>query len=114
MSDVATTILTDDKSSKPWQFKKGNNANPAGRPVGSRNKLGEKFVADVLAAWEREGPAVLAAMIEKRPWAFANLVAQIIPKEFNIDKDLFKDTDDADIAKMLFQLKDALAAREQK
>ncbi|MGO4449093.1 hypothetical protein AB4Y96_09210 [Phyllobacterium sp. TAF24] len=37
------------------QFKPGN----PGRPEGSRNKLGEQFLSDLLASWEANGPDVI-------------------------------------------------------
>jgi hypothetical protein len=48
------------------QLKKGFTANPAGRPKGSRNKLGEAFVNDLYNDYLQHGPEVIAAVRETR------------------------------------------------
>lgn len=63
------------------QFKAGN----PGRPKGSRNKLGEAFIEDLLAAWESRGPEVITTVIEKRPQDFLKVVASLMPKDFNVN-----------------------------
>ena len=57
--------LTDGKSApkkhrglcKPW--KPGESGNPAGRPKGSRNKLGEEFITGLCHDWCQHGAAAL-------------------------------------------------------
>ena len=46
---------TEQKAGKkpPHRFGPGNNANPAGRPKGSRNKLGEEFICALHADFGR-------------------------------------------------------------
>ncbi|SDP08860.1 hypothetical protein [Phyllobacterium sp. OV277] len=63
------------------QFKVGN----TGRPKGTRNKLGEAFLEDLLAAWESKGPAVIHTVIEKRPQDFLKVVASLMPKDLNVN-----------------------------
>jgi Family of unknown function (DUF5681) len=36
-------------------FKPGQSGNPAGRPLGSRNKLSEAFLADFYQVWQERG-----------------------------------------------------------
>jgi hypothetical protein len=38
-----------------------------GRPVGSRNRLSENFLADLQADWEQHGNEILSIMREKHP-----------------------------------------------
>lgn len=59
------------------QFKPGN----PGRPKGARNKLGEKFLEDMLAAWEDKGIGAIERVIIERPQDFLKVVASILPKE---------------------------------
>ncbi|MBZ3693239.1 hypothetical protein [Phyllobacterium calauticae] len=63
------------------QFKAGN----SGRPKGTRNKLGEAFLEDLLVAWEAQGPAVIHTVIEKRPQDFLKVVASLMPKDLNVN-----------------------------
>ncbi|NRQ13451.1 hypothetical protein [Ensifer sesbaniae] len=63
------------------QFKPGN----PGRPKGARNKLGEMFIEDMLAAWESKGAAAIHTVIEKRPQDFLKVVASLMPKDLNVN-----------------------------
>lgn len=63
------------------QFKAGN----PGRPKGARNRLGEAFIEDLLAAWESQGPTVITTVIEKRPQDFLKVVASLMPKDLNVN-----------------------------
>ena len=42
----------------PW--KKGHSGNPAGRPKGSRDKLSERFYAQVAEDWAEHSAEVIA------------------------------------------------------
>lgn len=66
----------------PW--KPGQSGNPAGRPVGSRNKLGEHFIQDVYDHWKRNGIQAIQTVFEKRPHEYLKVVASLLPKEFHI------------------------------
>ena len=48
------------------RFLPGNSGLP-GRPLGSHNKLAEKFKADLVAEWERRDPQVLREL-KPRSW----------------------------------------------
>tara|TARA_R110002020_G_scaffold71096_6_gene184048 strand:- start:176 stop:574 length:399 start_codon:yes stop_codon:yes gene_type:complete len=66
---------------KEHQFKPGNK----GRPKGSRNKLGEAFVADMLADWEKHGAKTIQKVREERPADYVKVVASILPKDVNVN-----------------------------
>lgn len=64
-----------------YQFKPGN----PGRPKGSRNKLGEAFLEDMLADWEANGPAAIREVRETKPDAYLKVVASILPRDLNVN-----------------------------
>ena len=39
----------------PWCFQPGQSGNPAGRPLGARNRLAETFLEDIYAVWRQHG-----------------------------------------------------------
>lgn len=60
---------------------------PPGRPkgrTGSRAKLAKRFFEDTYAAWEEQGPSVLARAAFHDPVAFANMVARLMPQKIEV------------------------------
>jgi hypothetical protein len=62
----------------------GVSGNPAGRPVGSRNRLTNALVADLTASWEKHGPAVLERLRIDDPATYARLAVSLVPKDVQI------------------------------
>jgi len=67
------------------RFVTGGKPGP-GRPKGSRNKLEEDFVADMVEAWRLYGKDALAKTAEKEPAKFAQIAASILPKQTNVTR----------------------------
>jgi hypothetical protein len=65
---------------KKGQFAAGHK-NLGGRRRGSRNRLGEQFLADLKAEWMRSGRKALARTAEAEPVAFCKIVSGLMPKE---------------------------------
>jgi hypothetical protein len=79
------------------QFKPGN----PGRPKGSRNKLGEAFIADLFATWQQRGLSAIERVIDEKPEAYLKLIASLLPKNVNLKHDHLDDlTDDQLIRKL--------------
>ena len=67
---------------KPWV--KGQSGNPAGRPVGSRQKIAEYIIRDIASDWQVNGARALAELAKTDVAAYCKLAAGLIPKEFNL------------------------------
>jgi uncharacterized protein DUF5681 len=62
-------------------FKPGQSGNPSGRPKGSRHKLSEAFLAELLADFEAGGRAAIERCRPERPDVYVRLVASLLPKQ---------------------------------
>ena len=110
MTKEPKTVSTDEK---PWQFKAGQpSANPAGRPKGSRNKLGEAFVAALHADFIEHGPAVIETVRLEKPDQYLKVIAAVVPKELNIRTDAFDGIADEQLAAIVAAARSALGIAE--
>lgn len=89
-------------------FEPGQSGNPAGRPKGARNKLGEQFIQDLYASWQEHGPATLEAVRTEKPDVYVKVVASILPKELNVKVSELDELSDAELDRRITALADAL------
>ena len=68
---------------KNGRFVPGNNGG-GGRPKGSRNQLGEAFIADLYEHWQIHGIAAIKKMYAKNPADYVKVIASIIPRDLNM------------------------------
>jgi hypothetical protein len=88
--------------------------NPGGgRPRGARNKLARKFLEDALAAWERDGEACLKIMAKREPVKFCQMMAVILPKEFDITANVVAELDDEALAQTIAKVREQLESRQE-
>jgi hypothetical protein len=85
MSDEPVTNGGQLKSPKrDTRFKKGQVANPRGRPKGSKHKLSEAFIAEMCRDFEVHGAEVIAKVREDKPDVYLRVVASLLPKDVNV------------------------------
>lgn len=106
--DISET--TQEKHSGLIPFKPGQSGNPAGRPKGSRNKLGEAFLEDMLADWSEHGKATIEAVRIDKPDQYLKVVASILPKELNIKVNELDELSDEQLARQFAAITAQLAA----
>jgi hypothetical protein len=115
---MAAPVLTGKKAGKASppvenQFKPGHpSANPAGRPKGSRNKLGEAFIEALHADFMDHGPTVIEAVRVEKPDQYLKVIASILPKQLEIKNDAFEGMSDDELAALVAAARSALGIAE--
>lgn len=87
MAERSDPTVPEQAHDKPWQFKPGQSGNPAGRPVGSRQRLAESFVAALAADFATHGAAAVVTVREEKPDVYLQVIAKVLPKEFDLPED---------------------------
>ena len=76
---------TEKKLRNLVPFKPGQSGNPKGRPKGARNRLGTQFLEALEVDFNQFGPQAIALVREKKPEVYMRVVADLLPKEANIN-----------------------------
>ena len=79
------TDSTEKKLRNLRPFKPGQSGNPKGRPKGARNRLGTQFLEALEVDFNQYGSKAIALVREKRPEIYVRVVADLLPKEANIN-----------------------------
>jgi hypothetical protein len=90
---------------EPYQFKPGHPGGP-GRPVGSRNRLTEDFLAKMQADFAEHGTEVIERVRNRKPEVYLLAVAALVPRKFERDDSPLVNITDEELA----QLEQHLAA----
>ena len=95
----ADAINTAEKKQIGRPFVKGVVPNPNGRPKGSRNKLGEAFIAALHDDFQEHGVAAIQVVRAEKPDQYLKVIASLLPKDVNLNiSDRNEMTDDELIA----------------
>ena len=81
-SKGATDVAAD--RDEQGRFLSGRKGGP-GRRKGSRVKLAEDVVTDVLDSWRQHGPVVLERLACLDPGKYADFIAKVLPREVKIE-----------------------------
>ncbi len=92
-------------------WRPGASANPAGRPKGSRNRLGEDFIAALQEDFQTHGKAAIEQVRRDRPHEYLKIVASILPKEFKFDRGPIDDLSDDELFALLVELRRVVAEK---
>jgi hypothetical protein len=84
------------KQDEKGRFVAGNGRN-GGRKPGSRNQLGEAFIADLYADWQANGVGTIVKVSEERPADYLKVIASILPKDMNLKVSPFENMTDAEL-----------------
>jgi hypothetical protein len=109
---VAATLNNEKKPIPPQlkPFQPGNKFGK-GRPKGSRNKLGEEFLAKLHADFEQHGESVIKEVRETKPADYLKVVASILPKELNVTTNAVEEMSDDELAAGIAALQSIIAAQ---
>lgn len=95
---------------KPWQ--PGQSGNPAGKPKGARNKLGEAFILALQEDFEANGKTAIQTVRSERPHEYLKVVASLLPKQVEIKEGAFDGVSDEQLAALVHAARDALGVAE--
>ena len=78
---VKPTNELNQQVSKGYRWQKGQSGNPAGRPVGARQRISEQLLADLATVWETHGQSVLERLALTEPGKLAQIAYGLLPRD---------------------------------
>ena len=76
---AASPEVTGEYHDTRW--KPGMSGNPAGRPVGVRNKLSELFLTNVANHFAKHGTEALDRCLQENPTGYLTIISRIMPRQ---------------------------------
>jgi len=107
MSDAEHTAGHQQKRVIGVPFQKGQSGNPAGRPKGSRNKLGEAFLDDLYSDWKENGAQALKDCRIQNPAAYVKTVASLLPKQVEVNTNGIASMSDDELSDLIDAIRSA-------
>lgn len=102
--------MSDDapeRDPKTGQFKVGHTG-MGGRPKGSRNLLGEAFLADMYADWQEHGETVIKTVRADKPDVYLKTVASILPRDLNVNLNPLEEATDDELVQRIRDLESVI------
>jgi hypothetical protein len=65
----------------PHRWRPGVSGNPSGRPIGARQRIAEKLIADIADLWEWRGATILEHLAKEQPEVVARIAYGLLPRE---------------------------------
>jgi hypothetical protein len=94
----------------PWQ--PGQSGNSAGRPIGNRNKLNEKFILALHDDFVEHGAKVIEQVRKDKPDIYLKVIASILPRELHVkDGSMFDGMSNEQLDEILGSVRAVLTAR---
>ena len=100
------------RDSRTGRFLTGNSG--GGRPPGSRNKLSEAFLGDLLSDWELHGTQAIEAARVSKPEVYIRVIASLLPREASVEINPLSELSDDELDARIKSLSKILAAFEDK
>ena len=76
--------MANPNPSQKTRFQPGQVTNPGGKPVGSKNRISAKFLADLAEDYEQYGVAVIVRVREESPATYIKIIASLIPQQVEV------------------------------
>ena len=102
------TEPTDDLQRPAHLFKPGQSGNPAGRPKGARNALGEAFIEAMHEDFKEHGAAAIVKVRDEKPDQYLKVIASILPKDLNVNINQMDDLTDDQLIQRIRSLDSAI------